>query len=199
MADVPGAGCPDVLYVPFRYEPSLHFPDRARSDEEGRLIAADVVFIGGRRESAALLAERMPDLQLHLYGGYRDRRPPLRKFHRGYALGGDYRLALSGTRIAPCFVRKAKRDGHAMRIFEIPACVGFMSAERTNEHQELFGEGTEADFFESSEELADKVDYYLKHESQGVRIAGDLAVGRFHRQAHLPRQTARDLRAASTI
>jgi spore maturation protein CgeB len=175
MEDVKLAGCPNVCYVPFAYEPSLHFPERPRSDEEGTRFAADVTFIGGadldRRPYFESLAEAMPGLQLSLYGGYWDRSPRLREFHRGFALGRDYRLALCGAKIAPCLVRRANRDGHAMRTFEIPACGVFVLAERSQEHMELFEEGLEADFFGSPEELSDKVAYYLKHETQRLRMA----------------------------
>lgn len=175
MADVGRAGCPNVCFVPFAYEPSLHFPEQPRSPDERSRFESDVVFIGGadadRSPYFEALVKAMPGVQLRLYGGYWDRFPQLRCFHCGFALGRDYRLAVGAGKISPCLIRKANRDGHAMRTFEIPACGGFLLTERTEEHLELFKEGAEVDFFDSAEELTDKTNYYLSHENQRVRMA----------------------------
>ena len=44
-------------------------------------------------------------------------------------------------------------------------------AERTEEHLELFEEGREAEFYSSSDELRDKVVFYLKNESARRAVA----------------------------
>jgi spore maturation protein CgeB len=124
---------------------------------------------------------------MRLYGGYWERYGELRRFWHGFVLGRDYRLALGCAKIAPCLVRRANRDGHVMRTFEITACGSFMLAERTEEHLELFEEGKEMACFGSPEELVDKVRYYLSHDKERQRIA---EAG--HRKATEARHTYQD-------
>ena len=55
-------------------------------------------------------------------------------------------------------VRRANRDGSAMRSFEIPACGACCVAEDTDEHREMFGPDGEAVlYFRTPEELVRRV------------------------------------------
>jgi hypothetical protein len=175
MDDVRAAGCRQVAFVPFGYEPCLHFPDKFGSAEEFERFSSDVVFVGGgdpdRYPYFEALVRAIPNLSLQLYGLCWDRNRTLARYHRGHALGRDFRLALRGTKIAPCLVRRANRDGHVMRTFEVPACRAFMLAERTTEHQEFFREGEEVGYFSSPAELVEKVQYFLNHDYERQRMA----------------------------
>ncbi len=174
MADVRRAGCPRVAFVRFGYKPSVHFPETPTAPEEATRFASDVVFVGGLDADRlpyidALLS--IPRITLALYGGYWNRFARTRPFARGFAVGRSYRLALGSAKICLCLVRRANRDGHVMRSFEIPACGGFMLAERTADHLELFREDREAAFFGSPAELVEKVRYYLAHDAERRAIA----------------------------
>jgi glycosyltransferase involved in cell wall biosynthesis len=175
IPDVLAAGCPRATFVPFGYKPAVHYPEQPTTAAERARFGSDVVFIGGcdadRVPYFEALVRSLPDVRLHLYGGYWDRHRVLRRYHRGFALGRDYRLALGGAKIALALVRRANRDEHAMRSFEIPACGGFMLAERTGEHLEWFEEGREAAYFGSPDELVEKVCYYLSRDDERRRIA----------------------------
>lgn len=169
IPDLRRAGCQRPIYLPFGYQPGVHFPEAA--DERFR---CDVVFLGGADADRIPWFEelaRIPGLHLSLYGGYWSGHPALRACARGFARGREYRLALAGAKIAIGLVRRANRDGHSMRTFEIPACGAFLLAERTEEHLELFEEGREAVFFDSPEELADKTRFYLRQDAARARIA----------------------------
>jgi spore maturation protein CgeB len=93
------------------------------------------------------------------------------RWQGGEVYGDDYARALSGAKIGLGFLRKVCPDQHTTRTFEIPACGSMLLADRTPEHQEFFEEGKEADFFDSKEELTEKVRFYTTNE----RARADLA------------------------
>ena len=168
------AGARRVLWVPFGYEPSLHFPERPLDGKERMRWAGDVVFAGLCDEDRApflTALARLQEFDVRLFGEYWNRVPALRNIGRGLIFGRDYRLAQGSSRIALNFIRRANWDGHTMRTFEIPACGGFLLTQRTSEQLEFFEEGKEMACFSSPEEMVEKVRYYLSHEEERQRIA----------------------------
>ncbi len=174
MEDVRRAGCANVAFVPFAYEPTLHFPEAPQSEQEIKRFACDVSFVGGADADRATLlrpvAEAFPN-SFHVYGGFWHRYPEFARHQSGMVLDRAYRLALGGAKINLGLTRRANRDGHTMRSFEIPACGGLMITERTDEHCEWFEDGKDVVFFDSDDELCDKVRYYVKHDAERRRIA----------------------------
>jgi spore maturation protein CgeB len=174
MPDVTRAGGRTVVHMTFAYNPAVHYPEAPANAEEARRFASDVILVGGAdRDRIADLEPLLgfPDISLALYGGYWHRYPKFRQYARGFVAGRTYRLALGGARIGLCLVRRANRDQHSMRSFEIPACGTFMLAERTDEHLAVFRENEEAAYFGSPDELRDKVRYYLSHDEEREHIA----------------------------
>jgi spore maturation protein CgeB len=172
--DVTRAGCSNVQYVRFGYQPSLHFVETPLTSKEQNRFTADVAFVGegdgDRLPFFTALTKAIPDLNLALYGGLWGLSPTLRRYHRGTVRGRDFRLALGSAKIAVNLVRMQNRDDHVMRSFEGPACGAFMLNERTKEHLALFVEGREAAYFESPEELVQKTRYYLDNEEEREQI-----------------------------
>jgi spore maturation protein CgeB len=174
MPDVLHAGAKQVCFVPFGYHPGVHFPELPATPGEKQRFVCDVAFIGaadGDRLDIVRALSKVPNLKLSLYGGFWEKVPEARNCARGIVLGRDYRLAISGAKIVIGLVRRANRDGHAMRTFEVPACRGFMLAERTGEHLDFFREKEHVDFFGSPNELVEKVRYYLDRPDERTRIA----------------------------
>lgn len=86
-------------------------------------------------------------------------------------VGDDYRKAISGAKIALCFLSKLNGDSYTRRNFQIPAMGTFMLSQYSDDLSTLFKEGEEAEFFRSSEELIDKARFYLNNEGARNRIA----------------------------
>ena len=174
MPDLKRAGVHDVRYVRFGYKSSVHFPDPPVTQNEWERFGADVAFVGeadaDRLPFFRSLVGAIPDVNLALYGGLWNRDRQLGRYFRGAVRGRDFRMALGGAKIVVNLVRRENRDDHVMRTFEGPACDAFMLHERTESHLEVFREGQEAAFFQSSDELIDKVRYYLSHEPERERI-----------------------------
>jgi hypothetical protein len=151
LEDLRRHGCRRVEYLPFGYNPAIHFPESPVTDLEKKQFTCDVVFVG------AADADRLPvaralvrtGLNVHLYGSYWDRDRELRPHWHGLVHGREQRLAVGGAKVNLCLGRKANRDGHAMRSFELPAMGACLVAEDTPEHRDLFGDA------------GDCVEYYL--------------------------------------
>jgi spore maturation protein CgeB len=86
-------------------------------------------------------------------------------------LGEAYNVVITNAKISLAFFNASNNDQYTRRIFEIPACRGFLLAQRTPVMQELYTEGKEAEYFDSPEELINKIRYYLSHETERLKIA----------------------------
>jgi spore maturation protein CgeB len=186
-----------VYYMPLGYCNETHRPMPPCDNQWN----CSVGFLGGwepRRETL-LTAVASAGVDLKIRGGYwdflRDGKWTLRRhiilnqlagddpyhFHRnamiaerllgGEVYGDDYARALSGAGIGLGFLRKVCPDQHTTRTFEIPACGSMLLSDRTQECQEFFAEGVEAEYFDSVDELVDKVKFYTTHEDARSRIA----------------------------
>ncbi|MEO0650497.1 MAG: glycosyltransferase [Planctomycetota bacterium] len=173
--ELPTLGAVEVHYEPKTYDPSYHYP-REVSDADRRRIGGDVTFIGTyeRARAEQCLALARHGLEVRVFGNgwesWCGAHPKLQVEGRALA-GTDYPAAIAASTINLGLLRKRNRDEHTDRSVEIPACGGFMLAERTQEHLELFAEGREASYFESTRELIGKVVHYLTAERERERIA----------------------------
>jgi hypothetical protein len=173
LEDLRRLGCPQTTYVPFAYAPTIHFPEPA-PPEDADQFAADVVFVGGadRDRVPVMAALARSGVRLDLWGGYWQRHKETRAFARGHADPRTVRHALAGARIALCLVRRANRDGHAMRTYEVAAMGACMLVEDTIEHRALFGDDLQSvAYFNSTQQMLDRVRWLLAHEAERRHLA----------------------------
>jgi hypothetical protein len=175
--ELPSLGARKVIFFDQTYDKYLHRPVEL-SDEEKELFVADVSFIGTFEENRAekILYLARNGTKVRVWGNgwskWINKHPNL-IIEDKPIYGDDYVKAICATKINLCFLRKVNRDLQTSRTFEIPACGGFMLAERTDEHLRLFKEGKETEFFDANnpEELLEKVKYYLENEDERMAIA----------------------------
>jgi hypothetical protein len=175
VADLEALGCKRVLAVGDGFDPDAFRPRELAAGDAERL-GGDVGFIGTyeRGRAELMLGLARAGLRVRIWGdgwgALRARHTNLRIEHRPLYFD-DFSRACAAFKINLGFLRKLNRDRTTTRSVEIPACAGFMLAERTTEHLELFEEGKEAEFFASPAELLHKCRRYLPDDRARRSIA----------------------------
>ena len=174
--DMKKLGAKNVYFVCKSYESKFHYPREITQDDIERL-GADVGFVGAwekeRMDSILFLTRN--GIKVRVFGDKKWQickgdNPNLTIEEDGL-YNEDYAKSFKCFKISLCFLRKMNYDQQTSRTMEIPACGGFMLAERTKEHKMLFNEGEEAEFFSSNKELLEKCRYYLSHDEKRKAIA----------------------------
>ena len=167
-------GANNIALLRTYYVPWLHYPiDVIEKD-------IDVTFIGhcekdDRLDYASYLINKGVSLRIFGYDGYWKRYLPRHIYNQLPPIelvnGENYVKTILRSKICLAFYSTANRDDYAYRVFEIPACRGFLLAKRTQMMQELYKENKEAVLFGSPSELYEKIRYYLTHDEQREKIA----------------------------
>jgi spore maturation protein CgeB len=146
MTDIRSLGGPAVSYLPFAYAPETHYPTPGLTAEDHGRFRADLVFAGGADADRVRVITPFIEagFDVALYGGYWERYSSTRAHARGFLNGDELRRAINGAKVSLCLVRRANRDGHSMRTFEVAAMGGCMLVEDTDEHRQIFGTEPEA-------------------------------------------------------
>lgn len=179
MDDHRRRGAKRVEFWPYGYYPAVHAPVPP-SEAPGPDFGPDVSFVGRWEKGRAEWLERLASggIGLGVWGTIWDRLAPdspLRAHLRfRSAIGRELAAVASLSKISLGFLSETNYDGHTSRTFEIPACGGFMLAQRSAGQLEFFEEGREIECFSSYEEMHDKIRFYLTHDSarESIRAAG---------------------------
>lgn len=185
------AGAPLVLFVNNSYAPSCHYPVTLTGDD-CRQFGGDIAFVGTFRPERAdflgqLIRSLPPTTRFNIWGGgwNKMQRPIYWRKRARWSMWRQLQQCIRGSevwcedmsrvfranKINLGLLNRANRDVQTTRTVEIPACGGFLLAERTDEQRALFEEGREAAYFGSFDELVDKIRYYLAHDDERQRIA----------------------------
>ncbi|HEY7473375.1 MAG TPA: glycosyltransferase [Vicinamibacterales bacterium] len=159
VGDLEAHGVTAVSVLPFAYAPDRHFPEAPAPAEASRW-EADVMIAGGAdRDRIGVVAPLIrAGFRVALYGGYWDRFRETRDAARGLLDAPGVRRATAAAKVCLGLVRRANRDGHCMRTYEVPAMGGCLLAEDTADHRALFGpDGDAAVYFSQPEAAVEKV------------------------------------------
>jgi len=170
-------GAKEVLFVNNAYCASVHQPIIISADERKK-YGGIVGFIGAfeRQRAQTIWYLVRNGISVRVWGsGWKTwhcwHRNPLLTVEHVSLWNNEYVKAICSFDINLGFLRKVNRDTQTTRSVEIPACAAFLMAERTNEHQQLFREGCEAEYFDSNEELLTKCRLYIAHPERRLSIA----------------------------
>lgn len=167
-------GAKRVEYLPFGFDESLHIIQNISSSDKLQ-FEHDVVFVGTWDKEREKWLSTLADLELGIWGPRWNRvssRSPLRKCIKS----GEVNTKIMGkiyraSKICLNIVRPQNAKSHNMKSFEIPALGGFMLANRTPEHLNIFKEGKEIACFDSIDELRSQVLRYISEDSKRKEMA----------------------------
>lgn len=174
IMDLTASGCREIRQLPFAFNPDVHFPEHAVTDEERLRFSCDIGLIGGADDARVALVKPLIEsgFRVHLYGAYWHRFEATRAHYRGVAVGRELRLAVSGSLIQLCMGRAANRDGHAMRTYELPAMGACMLVEDTADHRALFGaDGECVQYYRGSEDALSRARILLENPELRMRLS----------------------------
>lgn len=169
VKELSSLGAKKVEYVNNAFSEIFH----TQINLDGFYYKYDISFIGSYEEerlhSLEKIIEKFVDYKIFIAGNWKSEHYEFFKnsgldFYKGELVFPTYNQVVSQSKINLCFLRKVNRDLQTTRSIEIPAMGGFMLAEYSSEHESLFESNVEASYFESDDQLIEKIDYYLKNE-----------------------------------
>lgn len=159
-----------IFRVGMGYDQDFHIPP-ARNDAWKERY--DVVFIGhwephSESHMSALIKSGV-DVRVWGHNWRKSSDPSLRSVKP--LSHADYVETIASARIALCFLSRQNRNESTGRSFEIPSIGTFLLAQRTEEHEYLYGDGAGAAFFGDEAELVEKARHYLSNDEERRAVA----------------------------
>jgi spore maturation protein CgeB len=180
LADYRCRGARSVLLLRSYFIPEADYPEPQQNIPQR--YKCDVVFAGHYEDDGRVaILEAICDagFTLNLFGGgwdaaLRKLRPDsslLRQYPVRPVTGADYRYAICGAKVALCFLSTLNHDTYTRRSFQIPAMKTAMLSQYTDDLANLYVPDVEAVFFNSSEELLDRLAKLLTDDAWRESVA----------------------------
>ncbi len=139
----------------------------------------EVTFIGGisraHKGGFNLLTDLAERIKIDVWGYGKDQLDPnskLYKYHHGEAWGKDmYRLMLQSKITINRHIDVAENYANNMRLYEATGCGALLLTDEKKNLGEIFRVGKEVVVYKDSDDLLDKIKYYLKNEKERKEIA----------------------------
>jgi glycosyltransferase involved in cell wall biosynthesis len=168
-------GLKDVEYLPFCYDPEIHYPCQVDKPQKADL-SHDLLFIGNWEKRREERLRVIKDFNLGIWGGnYWEERCHDRllrgKWEGREAYAEEMPELYATSKISLNILRQQNLNSINMRTFEIPGCGAFALSEDSREAREFFAADKETVYFTTPRDLRDKIEYYLKNEKEREAIA----------------------------
>jgi hypothetical protein len=160
------SGAKRVEYLPFAYDPALHFPPE-NIGHRGQLPEYDAVFVGTYDPVRDSLISQLIDFRIAIWGNdwHRSSLVPKECIKEVAVYGAASNDLLDKGVVALNLLREQNANSHNMRTFEIPATAHTMLTDRTVEQLSFFEEGKEIECFASIDELRSKLKFLISSEA----------------------------------
>lgn len=167
VPDFQANGCTRVETVPFGYD------DRFIVAPDSTAAGPEVLFVGGADRDRAdfMTAFAAEGVTASVVGAYWQRYPIAGITDLGHRSPEQVAALTRAARVNICLVRRANRDRHVMRTYEMAATGAAMVVEDTPDHRALFGpEGEAVVYFATPAEAAAKCRALLADEPLRLRL-----------------------------
>lgn len=169
----------NVAILQHAADPNVHY--KVDDERLKKQFECDISFIGGysRKKENILktVSEKFTHKKIKVWGGGWNRlgNPVSDNAEGATIFGRMYSIAIAASKINLGILSEKhpstiSGDQVTARTFNIPACGGFMIHEKTEEFLKIFTDGENAVTYSSTDDLIEKIDYYLKHPEERKRI-----------------------------
>jgi len=160
-------GSKKVSLLMFAYDPKIHNPSIKNKDNY------DIAYFGTYGKTIIKALNNIDrDIRIFGNGWSRTKKSKLYSYwQKGKGYGEEMRNEVANAKIVFNFTRQQHVTGMSMKVFEIPACGGFMVSNYTEEQSEILRHGKECVYYNSFDELEEIFQFYLNNEKLRLEIS----------------------------